>query len=155
VTERLPIFEQTVAACATRRDGSRHAWRTPAPKPSPRPRPRVTAPAGREHEWSVPATLIRVVGADCLLVEADLGWRQRVQTYAHLYGVIGPVNGREAVAFIESVIQPGQAVTVVSHQQLEPCGAYPLVLASVTLPDGRDLSTLLLGRDLVSPGRFG
>ena len=153
MTERLPIFEETIAACATRRDGSRHAWRTPTPKPSPRPRPRVTAPAGREHEWSVPATLIRVVGADCLLVEADLGWRQRVQTYVHLYGTAGALGGGEALRYIESLIEPGQAITVVSHRQLEPCGGYPLVLASVTLPDGRDLSTLLLGRDLVKPGR--
>lgn len=153
--DRLPIFAETVAACATeqRSGGSRHGWRAPAPKPSPRPRARSTVK--HPHEWAVPATLIRVVAGDQVYVEADLGWGQRVQTYVHLYGVLADLNGGEAVEYIESVVKPGETVTVVSHQMLEHRGEHPMVLASITLPDGRDLSTLLLGRDLVRPGRFG
>lgn len=106
-------------------------------------------------EWAVPATVVRVVDGDTIVVVADLGWRINFKTSVRLFGINAPElntdEGQAALHFVTALLQPGDEVTLVSHKLLGQTEKYGRVLASITLPDGRDLSTLLLQGDYAKP----
>jgi len=106
-------------------------------------------------EWAVPAVVERIIDADTIVVRADLGWRISLKTSVRLFGcnapVVGSAEGQAALHFVTALLQPGDEVTLVSHKLLGSTDKYGRVLASITLPDGRDLSTLLLQGDYATP----
>lgn len=106
-------------------------------------------------EWAVPAIVHRIIDADTIVVTADLGWRIQLKTSVRLFGVNAPelntAEGQAALHFVQAILQPGDEVLVVSHKLLGNTDKYGRVLASLTLPDGRDLSTLLLQGDYAVP----
>lgn len=99
-------------------------------------------------DWEVPAKVERVVDGDTILAECDLGWHVKLETYVRLYGVNAPElatdEGKAARDFVKEQLPVGTPVTVVSHKLLGATEKYGRALASVTLPSGRDLSTVLL-----------
>jgi endonuclease YncB( thermonuclease family) len=106
-------------------------------------------------DWQVPATVVKVHDGDTLTVVADLGWRISLKTSVRLFGVNAPEldtpAGQASLNFVYALVQPGDEVTLVSHKLLGATEKYGRVLASVTLSDGRDLSTLLLQNDYAVP----
>lgn len=106
-------------------------------------------------EWQVPGTVVRVVDADTMIVLCDLGWRISLKTSVRLFGVNAPelntAEGQAALHFVQAVLQPGDEINLVSHKLLGNTDKYGRVLASITLPDGRDLSTMLLQSDHAVP----
>lgn len=90
--------------------------------------------------WTVPATITRVVDADTLEADLDLGWRITYHAKIRLAGVNAPerhtLAGNTARQWVIDALQPDPAafaapVTVVSHS----LDKYGRVLADVYLPD--------------------
>src|SRR5690242_14730992 len=94
--------------------------------------------------WTVPATVSAVHDGDTFTAAADLGWHITLTTPVRVAGVDAPElstdAGKAARDFVNTLLPVGTAVTVVSHS----LDKYGRVLASVRLPDGRDLATLLI-----------
>lgn len=99
-------------------------------------------------EWAVPAQVVRVIDGDSLIVTADLGWRVHITSAVRLHGVDCPEldtdEGKAARDFVKDALPVGAPITLISHKLLGQSDKYGRVLASVTLPSGRDLSTVLL-----------
>ena len=98
--------------------------------------------------WTVPATVVRIIDADTILAELQLGWMITLRNNLRLWGVNAPENstpeGKAATAYVKGLLNPGDAIGVVSHRLLGQTDKYGRTLASVTLHDGRDLSTTLV-----------
>lgn len=94
--------------------------------------------------WTVPATVVRVVDGDTLLLDLSLGWRITLQARCRLAKVDAPElateEGQAARDFTVGLCPPGTVVTFVS-QQLD---AYGRPLGTVRLPDGSYLAERLL-----------
>lgn len=99
-------------------------------------------------DWQVPATLVSIHDGDTITVVLDLGWRISFTSSVRLYGCNAPeLSTPEGVAardYVRSLIAPGDQLTVVSHKMLGATEKYGRVLGSVTIPGGRDLSTLMI-----------
>lgn len=91
--------------------------------------------------WTVPATVVRVVDADTLECDLDLGWRITYRAKVRLAGVNAPEmstpEGKAARAWVAEVLIA--QVTVVSHS----LDKYGRVLGEVRVGDW-DLATALL-----------
>lgn len=94
--------------------------------------------------WAVPATVVRVVDADTLLLDLDLGWRITYRARCRLAAVDAPElsteAGQVAREFTVGLCPPGAAVTFVSKQ----LDNYGRPLGTVRLPDGSYLAERLL-----------
>jgi endonuclease YncB( thermonuclease family) len=94
--------------------------------------------------WTVPATVVRVVDADTLLLDLDLGWRITYRARCRLAAVNAPeLSTEEGVAakvFVDGLCPPGCTVTFVSKQ----LDNYGRPLGTVRLPDGSYLAEQLL-----------
>ena len=94
--------------------------------------------------WTVPATVLDVHDADTLKINADLGWHITLTTSIRLDGVDAPElatdAGKVAQQFVAGLLAVGTVVTVVSHS----LDKYGRILGTVSLPDGRDLSAVLI-----------
>lgn len=99
-------------------------------------------------EWAVPATVIRIVDGDTIVANLDLGWHIRLEQYIRFEGVNTPEmntdEGKSAKEYIQSLIKPGDKVSIVSKEILGATGKYGRVLATVHTEDGCDLVQLLL-----------
>ena len=99
-------------------------------------------------DWAVPATVSRVIDGDTVVVSADLGWHISLTSSVRLYGVDCPElntdEGKVARDFVKDLLPDGTPITLVSHKLLGATDKYGRVLGSITLPNGRDLSTVLL-----------
>lgn len=67
--------------------------------------------------WTVPATVVRVVDADTIVVNLDLGWRvYRNGEHLRIAGVDAPERGTDAgkaaTAWARSILLPGDVVEV-------------------------------------------
>lgn len=108
-------------------------------------------------DWEVPATVERVIDGDTVVMATlDLGWHVQLGgEHVRLYGIDTPElntdEGKAARDFVEALLPPGAEVTLVSHKLLGESDKYGRTLASITLPDGRDLSTLLIQEDYAVP----
>lgn len=68
----------------------------------------------------MPATVVRVVDGDTIVVDLDLGWRvYRNREHLRVAGIDAPERGTaagsEAKAYAQQLLQPGDAVRVVSQ----------------------------------------
>jgi micrococcal nuclease len=98
--------------------------------------------------WTVPATVVRVVDGDTLILDLDLGWRVwRRGERCRLAGINCPElrtdAGHAAVTFVRELLPPMVLSTVIFRSS--SLDKYGRPLGDVELPDGRDLATVLLG----------
>ena len=96
-------------------------------------------------EWSVPATVVRVYDGDTLTCELDLGWKMRLHDQnIRLHGINAPEmntpGGIVARDYVRKLLPIGTEVTIRSRK----LDKYGRVLGNVALPDGRDLSDLMI-----------
>lgn len=100
-----------------------------------------------------PATLVAIHDGDTFTFDIDLGFQITFRFPCRLYGVNAPelatAAGKASLAFLETVLHVGDHVTVVSHGW----DKYARFDGQVTLPDGRDLATVMLqaGQAVVYP----
>jgi micrococcal nuclease len=97
------------------------------------------------REWVVPATVLSIHDGDTLTVQADLGWYIQIMALhvrvAHINSPeLTTPKGKKARDYLRGILKIGDVVTLTSHS-LEKYGR---TLGSVTLPDGRDLATLMV-----------
>lgn len=94
--------------------------------------------------WTVPATVLEVHDGDTVRCLCDLGWHISLTTPVRVAGVDAPElstdAGKAARDFVVGLLPAGTLVTLVSHS----LDKYGRVLGSVTLPDGRDLTAVLI-----------
>lgn len=70
--------------------------------------------------WTVPATVVRVIDGDTVVVDLDLGWRvYRNREHLRIAGINAPelstAAGKASRDHAASLVPPGLAVTVVSE----------------------------------------
>lgn len=110
------------------------------------------------HVWTVPATVIRVVDGDTLMLRCDLGWHITYETRCRLIGInapeLGTEEGQAAAAWARAKLDTAGidddghvAVTFVSHQ-LDKYGR-PLGQVLVSTPQGESFD---LGLELLNNG---
>lgn len=94
--------------------------------------------------YTYAATVERVVDGDTLDVSLDLGMRVYLRTRLRLEGIDAPElhtsEGKAARDYVVQAMALGTLVTVATRKP----DRYGRALARVTLPDGRDLTTVLL-----------
>lgn len=69
--------------------------------------------------WTVPATIVRVIDADTIETDLDLGWHLTYRAKIRLAGVNAPelttAAGKTARAWLVDYLAAAGSVTVVSH----------------------------------------
>ncbi len=104
-----------------------------------------------KQEWSVPATVERVVDADTLDLVLDLGWRISLRANCRLIGLNAPemstAEGKAARTFVEQLLPLGSAVRFVSKER----DKYGRPLGVLLLADGTNLNALLLEKGYAVP----
>jgi endonuclease YncB( thermonuclease family) len=96
-------------------------------------------------EWTVHGTVKRVIDGDSCVLDLDLGWQiwlvNRVIRLAHMNAPETATDaGKAAKAFAATLLPVDAPVQVVSHS----LDKYGRVLASLTLPDGRDFAATMI-----------
>lgn len=100
------------------------------------------------------AVVIFVKDGDSLRVNVDLGFDIWRKEDLRVFGIDAPETwtpeGKAAAAFVSALLPQGAAVRVstTKYRGLDKFGRY---LATVTLPDGRNLSDLLLAEGHAKP----
>lgn len=99
-------------------------------------------------DWVYQGTVLYLHDGDTLDVDIDMGmrvWEKKVAIrVAHINAPeLSTPEGKTALAFAQTLIQPGMVVTVTSHSFEK----YGRLLASITLPDGSDF-----GQKMVDSG---
>lgn len=83
--------------------------------------------------WTVPAKVVRVVDADTINMELDLGWRMKYTVSCRIAGCNAPElsteEGQEAKRWATGALPPGTAVMFVSHS----LDKYGRPLGSITM----------------------
>lgn len=96
--------------------------------------------------WKVPATVKRVIDGDSIAVQLDLGWKIYYNTTIRVAGMDAPElntdQGKLAREYVTGLLPAGTIVTVVSHS----LDKYGRVLGAVLLPDGTNLTELLISQ---------
>ena len=103
--------------------------------------------------WTVPACVIRVIDADTLVLDLDIGWGlHKPQAHCRLLGIelgqeVGidayernTPKGKDAQDFVRRLLPLGTEVIFRSRE----LDKYGRSLGTVQLPDGTDLGQLLL-----------
>jgi endonuclease YncB( thermonuclease family) len=94
--------------------------------------------------WQGAATVQELIDGDTFKADIDLGFKIRITTNVRVFGCNAPElptpAGLKALAFIKTVLRPGEIVTL-SSKRLDKFGRAE---ATVTLADGRDLTNLML-----------
>lgn len=94
--------------------------------------------------WTVPATVNTVHDGDTFTAQCDLGWHIYLTTPVRVAGVDAPElptpAGNAARDFVTQLLPPGANVLLMSRS----LDKYGRALATVTLPDGRDLTTVII-----------
>jgi micrococcal nuclease len=90
------------------------------------------------------ATVRRVVDADTLDVDLDLGMRVHLHARLRVAGVDAPESwtdeGKAAAAYVRSVMHPGDPLVVTTQKP----DKYGRILAAVSFSGGCDLAEVLL-----------
>lgn len=99
-----------------------------------------------------PARVLSIHDGDTLTVQLDLGFNIAFTSNARLYGINAPelstTAGKAALAYVQTLVKPGDAVAVLSHGWDKYGGRFD---ASVALADGRDLAGVLLAAGQAVP----
>jgi endonuclease YncB( thermonuclease family) len=102
-------------------------------------------------QWTVPATVVRVIDGDTCVVACDLGWRISVATTVRIRGVNSPeretAEGRTALGFAATLLPAGLQVVLTSYQ----LDKYGRTVGDITLPDGSDYAQALLAAGHAHP----
>ena len=100
--------------------------------------------------YSYAATVVRVIDGDSLEVLIDLGFKIGLRETVRLAGIDTPelrgdraVDGQAAKAFVAGLLPPGTRILAQTFKG-RLTDRYGRWLAAVTLPDGRDLATVLI-----------
>lgn len=97
-----------------------------------------------QTEWTVPATVERVIDGDTTVVTLDLGWWIYKQDHVRVAHINAPElstdAGKHAKAYAETLLIPGTKVTIVSHS----LDKYGRALGTIVLPDGSDFGDRML-----------
>lgn len=92
-----------------------------------------------DQVWTVPATVVRVVDGDTVIVVADLGWRVKIETAVRVDGINAPEKGTDAGHrardFASTLLPVGKQVIVKSKRLLGQFEKYGRVLADIDFPD--------------------
>jgi len=92
-----------------------------------------------------PAVVASIHDGDTMTLDLDLGFNITFRSNCRVYGINAPElatqAGKDALAYAETLIHPGDKVTVLSHGWDKYGGRFD---GSVTLPDGRDFATEML-----------
>ena len=101
--------------------------------------------------WNVPGVVVYVHDGDTVTLDLDLGWyltyRQHVRV-AHINAPeLSTPEGKVSAAFVIALLPPGTLVTLNSIG----LDKYGRSLGEITLPDGRDLGTIMLSQGLAVP----
>jgi micrococcal nuclease len=92
-----------------------------------------------------PATVLAIHDGDTARLLLDVGFGITFTSSCRFYGINAPElstqAGKDALAFLETVLHVGGRVTVLSHGFDKYGGRFD---GSITLPDGRDVSTVML-----------
>lgn len=98
------------------------------------------------------ATVSRVIDGDTVVMDIDLGFSIVLHQSVRLLGLNAREHdmpgGPEATANLETLLPAGQAVTLSTMKPDKYGSRYD---ADVTLPDGRDLSALLIQDGWAAP----
>ena len=86
--------------------------------------------------WIVPATVVRVMDGDTVVVRADLGWRVQLETSVRIDGINAPEmstpEGVKAHHFASMLIRPKDKVMIISKRLLGATEKYGRTLADLT-----------------------
>ncbi len=99
-----------------------------------------------------PATVLSIHDGDTMTLSIDLGFDVSFRTVARLYGINSPElatpEGKAARAFAETLVKPGDAVTVRSHGYDKFGGRTD---CTVGLADGRDFGSAMVAAGFARP----
>jgi endonuclease YncB( thermonuclease family) len=100
-----------------------------------------------------PATVVSLHDGDTFRVDVDLGFGVHVTEFnVRVYGINAPelatAAGKAALAFAETLLKPGDRVTVLSHGWDKYA---PRFDATVTLADGSDFGQRMLSAGQAVP----
>lgn len=99
-----------------------------------------------------PAVVMYVHDGDSVTMRMDLGFDVSIVYSCRLYGCnaaeLATDAGKAARDNLTALLPPGTAVTVVSHGLDKYAGRFD---GSITLPDGRNLTALLIAEQWAAP----
>ncbi len=99
-----------------------------------------------------PAGVLTVHDGDTVKVVLDLGFNISFQAWCRCYGINAPElatpEGKAALAFAETLIKPGDLVTVRSHGWDKYGGRFD---GTVGLADGRDFGSAMVAAGFARP----
>lgn len=103
-------------------------------------------------EWTVPATVLRVVDGDTVHMELDLGWHVTYTANCRIAGINAPElstpQGQRAKAFAQGALPEGERVTFHS----KALDKYGRPLGEIVFgPDKRAFSEAMLAAGLAVP----
>lgn len=99
--------------------------------------------------WRVPATVVRAIDADTIVVDLDLGWRVfRNGERLRIAGLFSPerntAEGKIAKSAAEALLPVGSRVIVTSEAK----PSFERTVGSIELADGRDFAATMIARGL-------
>lgn len=97
-----------------------------------------------QDSWTYPSVVDRIIDGDTIRCTLDLGMRIYSLASVRIAHINAPElstqAGRDAVAYAATLLNPGDAVAVVSHS----LDKYGRILGTLALADGRDFGALML-----------
>lgn len=104
-------------------------------------------------DYRYKAAVIKVIDADTIDFEVDVGFQVGINIRTRLFGINAPemrtIEGRAAKTFVDSLLSPGDAVYVNTFK--DPKDKYGRWLANVELCDGAILNNLLIAAGHAKP----
>jgi endonuclease YncB( thermonuclease family) len=102
--------------------------------------------------WTVRATVTKIHDGDTLTADLDLGWKitlagQPVRLARCNAPELATVDGRQALAYLQTLVRVGDLVTVVSTR----LDKYGRVLGEVTTETGIDLADAMIAAGHAKP----
>jgi endonuclease YncB( thermonuclease family) len=99
-----------------------------------------------------PAVVDTIHDGDTLTLDIDLGFNITFRSACRIWGINAPElatdPGKTALVFAETLLQPGDKVTVLSRGWDKYGGRFD---GSVTLPDGRDFGQVMVDAGQAKP----
>jgi micrococcal nuclease len=102
--------------------------------------------------WTIQATVTKLHDGDTLSADLDLGWNiwlrnQRIRFARCNAPEIATPEGKAALAFLQTLVKPGDTLTLVSHG----LDKYGRVLGDLTTSAGVDLTDAMINAGHAAP----